>query len=85
MLVQQSERALAAGDAGPSPPPGESECCVAAVYSLSWVRLFYDPADCSPLGSSVHGVSQVRILEGVTTQVISYVSGCFQLQVTEQE
>ena len=26
---------------------------------------FCDPMDCSPLGSSVHGISQARILEGL--------------------
>ena len=26
-------------------------------------QLFSDPMDCSPLGSSVHGISQARILE----------------------
>ena len=29
------------------------------------VRLFLDPMDCSPPGSSVHGISQARILEWV--------------------
>ena len=32
---------------------------------LSPVRLFCDPVDCSPPGSSVHGISQGRILEQV--------------------
>ena len=32
---------------------------------LSCVRLFQDPMDCSPLGSSVHGIFQARILEQV--------------------
>ena len=31
--------------------------------SLSHVWLFCDPMDCSPPGSSVHGISQARILE----------------------
>ena len=30
--------------------------------SLSSVRLFLDPLDCSPTGSSVRGISQARIL-----------------------
>ena len=30
---------------------------------LSHVRLFCNPMDCSPPGSSVHGISQARILE----------------------
>ena len=33
---------------------------------LSHVRLFMTPVDCSPPGSSVHGISQARILEWVT-------------------
>ena len=33
--------------------------------SLSRVQLFYDPMDCSPPGSSVHEISQARILEWV--------------------
>ena len=31
--------------------------------SLSHVWLFSDPMDCSPPGSSVHGIFQARILE----------------------
>ena len=31
-----------------------------AVDSLSHVRLFHDPIDCSPPGSSVHGIFQER-------------------------
>ena len=33
--------------------------------SLSLVCLFCDPMDCSPSGSSVHGISQGRVLEKV--------------------
>jgi len=36
-------------------------CCV---HSQSYLTLC-DPVDCSPPGSSVHGISQVRILEWV--------------------
>ena len=32
------------------------------VKSLSHIQLFYDPMDCSPSGSSVHGIFQARIL-----------------------
>ena len=32
---------------------------------LSHVLLFSDPMDCSPLGSSVHGIFQARILDWV--------------------
>ena len=35
------------------------------VQSLRRVRLFCNPMDCSPPGSSVHGISQARILEWV--------------------
>ena len=35
------------------------------VYSLSCVKPFCDPMDCSPPGSSVHGISQARILEWI--------------------
>ena len=35
--------------------------------SLSRVWLFWDPMDCSLAGSSIHGTSQVRILEWVAT------------------
>ena len=37
----------------------------AAVWSLSHVQLFCDPMDCGPPGSSVHRISQARILEWV--------------------
>ena len=33
--------------------------------SLGCVQLFFDPRDCSLPGSSVHGISQARILEWV--------------------
>ena len=38
---------------------------VVIVQSLSHVRLFCNPVDCSPPGSSVHGILQARILEWV--------------------
>ena len=38
----------------------ESECVSHLVVSNSW-----DPMDCSPPGSSVHGILQARILEWV--------------------
>ena len=37
------------------------------VQSVCHVRLFCDPTHCSPPGSSVHGVSQARVLEWVAT------------------
>ena len=36
-----------------------------AVWLLSSVQFFCNPVDYSPLGSSVHGISQARILEWV--------------------
>ena len=36
-----------------------------SIESLSRVQLFCDPVDCGPPGSSVHGLSQARILEWV--------------------
>ena len=38
---------------------------VIVVQSLNRVWLFFDSMDCIPLGSSVHGISQARILEWV--------------------
>ena len=36
---------------------------IVVVYSLSHVRLFRNPMDCSSPDSSVHGIAQARILE----------------------
>ena len=44
-------------------------CNPESVQLLSHVRLFVTPMGCSPPGSSVHGILQTRILEGVA---ISY-------------
>ena len=38
---------------------------IVAVHLLSFIRLFCDLMDYSPPGSSVHGISQARILEWV--------------------
>ena len=38
-----------------------SKCCYRGLYS----KLFCNPLDCSPPGSSVHGILQARILEWV--------------------
>ena len=35
------------------------------VWSLSRVRLFCDPVDCSPPGSSVHGISRQESWSGL--------------------
>ena len=50
---------------------------VVLVYLLRCVQLFYDPMDCSPPGSSVHGISQARILEWVA---ISFSRGSSQIR-----
>ena len=42
---------------------------------LSGVQLFCDPMDCSPPGSSIHGISQAKILKWV---VISFFRGSSQ-------
>ena len=39
----------------------------AIVSSLNHARHFCDPMDCSPPGSSVHGILQARILERVAS------------------
>ena len=46
---------------------GESESCsvVSTLCVLSPVRLFATPMDCSPPGSSVHGILRARTLEWV--------------------
>ena len=45
-----------------SPP---SSCVYVFVLSLSHILLFCNPMNCSPPGSSVHGISQARIQEWV--------------------
>ena len=50
---------------------------VVVLQSLSCVRHICYPVDCSLPGSSVHGISQARILEQVA---ISYSRGSFQLR-----
>ena len=47
-------------------------CACVCTLVLSHVHLFYDPMDYSPPDSSVHGISQARILEWVA---ISFSSG----------
>ena len=44
---------------------------------LNHVQLFYNPMDCSPPGSSVHGIFQARILEWVA---ISFSRGSSQIR-----
>ena len=48
----------------PLAPPGKPFRLLAVLlFSLSVVSGWCDPVDCSPPGSSVHGVSQARTLE----------------------
>ena len=46
-----------------------TQICVFSLMALGVCMLTHsvvcDPVDCSPLGYSVHGISQARILEGV--------------------
>ena len=44
---------------------------VGAVYTLSRVQHFCNPMDCSPPGSSVHGISQARTPERVVMPLSS--------------
>ena len=53
------------------------QICLFVVRLLSRVQLFCDPMDCSLSGSSVHGISQTRILEWVA---ISFTRGSSQLR-----
>ena len=41
-----------------------TQTCVHA-KSLQWCPTLWDPMDCTPLGSSVHGILQARILEWI--------------------
>ena len=46
-------------------PSSSTKSLVVCVCVLSRIRLFSDPMECSPPGSSVHGISLARILEWV--------------------
>ena len=50
---------------GPSNRDNNLSFLCMAAQLLSHVRCFYDPVDCSPPGSSAHGIFQARILEWV--------------------
>ena len=56
----------------------EQCCLLVAVYSINHVQFFYDPMNCSPPGSTVHGISQTRILKWVA---ISYSKESARLKV----
>ena len=62
--------------------PVPDHCSLFSNHLLKWtlvvqllMTLFCDPMDCSPPGSSVHGISQARILEWVA---ISFSRGSSQ-------
>ena len=50
-----------------------ANCAVLCAKSLQSCPTFCNPKDCSPPGSSIHGILQVRILEWVA---ISFSRGC---------
>ena len=68
---KQDNRVLSAGSQRPCLEPPHCLPCpqtlvgIVIVQSLSCVQLFCNPMDCSLPGSSVHGISQARILEWV--------------------
>ena len=73
--LQQVGEGLAPGDAGEPPwlPCSKGVMCVGSASNTRLTSLYClvaqlhptlrDPMDCSPPGSSVHGISQARILE----------------------
>ena len=63
--VKSTEEFLTVWDATPLKRQGEdpTKKRKIRVQSLSRVRLFCNPMDCSPPDSSVHGISQARIWE----------------------
>ena len=40
--------------------------------SLQWYLTLCDPMDCSPPGSSVHGILQARVLEWTAITILQY-------------
>ena len=63
-LVVQWLRLCTPNAGGPDPCSGTRLHVCVYVFVLRCVRL-HDPVDCSPTGSSVHGISQARVLEWV--------------------
>ena len=49
----------------PATPNWEPDCCCCCCLVAQSRLTLCDPVDCSPLGSSVHGIPQARILEWV--------------------
>ena len=50
-----------------SKPVKSNGVCVCVCVCVQLCSTLWDPIDCSPPGSSVHGISQARILEWVAT------------------
>ena len=63
-VINHSEWGLLMG-MFPLTTTAESGLLFIYLWSLSHVWLFCNPMDCSPTGSSIHGISQARILEWV--------------------
>ena len=55
-------------------------CVGGGVQSLSSVLTLCDPLDCSPPGSSVHGILQARILEWIAMEDPPLLQGVFPTQ-----
>ena len=55
------------GSPSPALPLGYRVCMCVCVWVTQSCPTLCDPMDCSPPGSSVHGILQLRILEWVTT------------------
>ena len=73
-VVPSKESTLQSREEAPNPRAAGGSVGTGVVCSaLSCVRLFCDPMDCSPPGSSVHGIFQVRTVEWVA---ISYSNWC---------
>ena len=47
--------------------------CTRACLINQWCLTLCDPMDCSPVGSSLHGILQARILEWVAISFSSYI------------
>ena len=59
---------------GPKLSVGSTDCCYCCLVAKLWPTLC-NPKNCSPSGSSIHGISQARILEWVA---ISFSKGSSQ-------
>ena len=55
-------------------------CWLLFLFSCRHVQLFSDPTDCSPPGSSVHGILQARTLELNKKTGHFLLQGIFQIQ-----